>query len=303
MPGRNFIAGQKYRYGYQSQEEDPEIWGGAVSYKYRMEDPRLGRFFSVDPLAAKYSYNSPYAFSENRVIDGVELEGLEVVLIGFGGGGNAVIGYGWEAGIMVGPEGAYKYTSSGPSLASNLGGGAYLTIAFFPDMPHIQDATGVGYSYGISGGEGWSIGTNAVYSSGYYGLNYQIGGGISVLPFQAQGAKTDTELGDRINSKSALKSEFDKAQAYIASTISANTHEIAGLKENYNMLLKDNEQLYKLLDNSSSLEESERIDGQIGRNNEDMRKNSDRSNTLQKENRDLKAISKVLDNTYAEAQD
>ena len=42
-----------------------------------MHDPRLGRFFAVDPLASKYSYNSTYAFSENRLIDGVELEGLE----------------------------------------------------------------------------------------------------------------------------------------------------------------------------------------------------------------------------------
>ena len=31
----------------------------------------------MDPLSASYPYNSPYAFSENRVIDGVELEGLE----------------------------------------------------------------------------------------------------------------------------------------------------------------------------------------------------------------------------------
>ncbi len=44
-----------------------------------MHDPRLGRFFAVDPLSIQYSYNSPYAFSENRVIDGVELEGLEVI--------------------------------------------------------------------------------------------------------------------------------------------------------------------------------------------------------------------------------
>ncbi len=42
-----------------------------------MHDPRLGRFFAVDPLSRRYAYNSPYAFSENRVIDGVELEGLE----------------------------------------------------------------------------------------------------------------------------------------------------------------------------------------------------------------------------------
>ncbi len=49
-----------------------------------MYDPRLGRFFAVDPLASKYPYNSTYAFSENRVIDAIELEGLEKVLL-FGG--------------------------------------------------------------------------------------------------------------------------------------------------------------------------------------------------------------------------
>ena len=42
-----------------------------------MYDSRIGRFFAVDPLAAKYPHNSTYAFCENRVIDGVELEGLE----------------------------------------------------------------------------------------------------------------------------------------------------------------------------------------------------------------------------------
>lgn len=31
----------------------------------------------MDPLAAKYPHNSPYAFSENKVIDHIELEGLE----------------------------------------------------------------------------------------------------------------------------------------------------------------------------------------------------------------------------------
>jgi hypothetical protein len=40
----------------------------------------LGRFFAVDPLASKYPHNGPYNFSENRVIDGIELEGLEVFI-------------------------------------------------------------------------------------------------------------------------------------------------------------------------------------------------------------------------------
>ena len=46
-----------------------------------MHDPRIGRFFSIDPFAKDYPHNSPYAFSENRVIDGIELEGLEYLSI------------------------------------------------------------------------------------------------------------------------------------------------------------------------------------------------------------------------------
>ena len=80
MPGRNgAAAGGEYRYGFQGQEMDNEVKGNgnSLNYKYRMHDPRVGRFFAIDPLAAKYPHNSVYAFSENRVIDGVELEGLE----------------------------------------------------------------------------------------------------------------------------------------------------------------------------------------------------------------------------------
>ena len=54
---------------------------GACIYKYRWHDARLCRFISVDPLRREYGWLSPYAFSENRVIDGVEWEGLELFLI------------------------------------------------------------------------------------------------------------------------------------------------------------------------------------------------------------------------------
>ena len=69
------------RYGFQGQEKDNEIKGegNSVNYKYRMHDPRIGRFFAVDPLAVGYPWNSPYAFSENNVIHCVELEGLEKI--------------------------------------------------------------------------------------------------------------------------------------------------------------------------------------------------------------------------------
>jgi RHS repeat-associated protein len=77
MPGRNFVSSQKYRYGYQNQEEDPELWNGAVNFKYRIEDPRLGRFFSVDPLSDKYPELTPYQIASNSPLWMSEVEGLE----------------------------------------------------------------------------------------------------------------------------------------------------------------------------------------------------------------------------------
>ncbi len=65
----------EYHYGFQ---------GHACPERSR-RDARIGRFLSVDPLAGKYPFYSPYAFSENRVVDGVELEGLEVWLTNDGG--------------------------------------------------------------------------------------------------------------------------------------------------------------------------------------------------------------------------
>ena len=68
-----------YRYFFNGQEADNEALGeGALhAFEYRMHDTRIGRFWSVDPLAGKFPWNSVYAFAENRVVDGRELEGLE----------------------------------------------------------------------------------------------------------------------------------------------------------------------------------------------------------------------------------
>jgi len=79
LPGRNYSSGS-YRYLFQGQEHDDEInssAGTSYAFEYRIHDPRIGRFLSIDPLAFLFPWNSPYAFSENRVLDMVELEGLE----------------------------------------------------------------------------------------------------------------------------------------------------------------------------------------------------------------------------------
>lgn len=83
MPGHSMNKAD-YRFGYQGQEREKELDEEIYSYKYRMNDTRIGRFFSVDPLSNKYPWNSSYAFSENRVIGSIELEGLEAVDVNSG---------------------------------------------------------------------------------------------------------------------------------------------------------------------------------------------------------------------------
>ena len=73
-------AENKYR--FQKQElQNKEFSDGSglemYEFKYRFDDCQIGRFWSIDPLASKYEYNSPYAFSENHVTSHVELKGLE----------------------------------------------------------------------------------------------------------------------------------------------------------------------------------------------------------------------------------
>jgi RHS repeat-associated protein len=80
MPGRSyFSASSNIKYGYQGQEKLNEIdgEGNFLNFAFRIQDARLGRFLSIDPLERKYPGNSPYAFSENNVVASVELEGLE----------------------------------------------------------------------------------------------------------------------------------------------------------------------------------------------------------------------------------
>jgi RHS repeat-associated protein len=80
LPGRHANTSD-YRYGFQGQEMDNEIKGegNSLNYTFRMHDPRVGRFFAVDPLTKKYPDYSPYSFGGNKVIAYTELEGEEEV--------------------------------------------------------------------------------------------------------------------------------------------------------------------------------------------------------------------------------
>lgn len=66
---------------FQEQEHVDVLGLNWDSYKYRNHQPDIGRFFTIDPMARAFYYNSPYAFSENKVTTHREWEGLEAFFI------------------------------------------------------------------------------------------------------------------------------------------------------------------------------------------------------------------------------
>ncbi len=67
-----------YRYGFNGKEDDGEIMGGNFyDYGFRIYNPQIGRFLSMDPLTAEYPEWSPYPFAMNRPIDGIDQDGLQ----------------------------------------------------------------------------------------------------------------------------------------------------------------------------------------------------------------------------------
>lgn len=82
MPGRNYsAASSKYRYGFNGKEKSNEIYGEGNAYDFgaRIMDPRLGRWFSIDPHQAEYAGETPYNFSGNSPISFIDFDGRDRV--------------------------------------------------------------------------------------------------------------------------------------------------------------------------------------------------------------------------------
>lgn len=71
--------GEGYRYGLNGKENDNEVkgTGNQQDYGFRIYDPRLGKFLSVDPLTKDYPWYTPYQFAGNMPIWAVDLDGAE----------------------------------------------------------------------------------------------------------------------------------------------------------------------------------------------------------------------------------
>ncbi len=107
MQGREFASGMGYRWGFEGIEKTNEITkeDNHYEFKFREYDPRIGRFWTVDPLKASYPWNSTFAFAENRPIDGIDLEGLEWQPVNSSGEKLDISKIGWETNVAD-----YKWT-------------------------------------------------------------------------------------------------------------------------------------------------------------------------------------------------
>ena len=80
MPGMNYKGANGYRYGFNGKEKDNEGMGGGGStydYGFRIYNPSIAKFLSVDPLTMEYPWYTPYQFAGNKPIWAIDLDGLE----------------------------------------------------------------------------------------------------------------------------------------------------------------------------------------------------------------------------------
>ncbi|MBK7412848.1 MAG: RHS repeat protein [Ignavibacteria bacterium] len=83
MPGRRWRASGEdaARFGFNGKENDNEVKGegNQQDYGFRIYDPRIARFLSVDPLSASFASLTPYQYASLNPVYSIDLDGLEGV--------------------------------------------------------------------------------------------------------------------------------------------------------------------------------------------------------------------------------
>jgi RHS repeat-associated protein len=123
---------------FQGQRFDDDLDLNWVQFKWRNHDPQIGRFIEIDPLSEDYAYNSTYAFSENKVISHVELEGLEAEL--------AIEGA--AIGAAAALEAAVVAAAPAVVVGAAVVGGIYITKEFAAKPPAIFAGSGTPLNLG-----------------------------------------------------------------------------------------------------------------------------------------------------------
>jgi RHS repeat-associated protein len=75
--GRQFVRGMGYRWGFNCQEMDNEVFGVGLAYYLQSREyvASLGRMFSIDPRTTEYPWQSPYVYHRNCPIASIDYLG------------------------------------------------------------------------------------------------------------------------------------------------------------------------------------------------------------------------------------
>src|SRR5690554_7648851 len=75
------VRSDGYRYGFNGMEKDDNIKGEGNSYttEFRQYDPRVGRWLSIDPLAAEMPSWSSYNYTFNNPLFYTDPDGRQLI--------------------------------------------------------------------------------------------------------------------------------------------------------------------------------------------------------------------------------
>jgi len=117
MPGRKFVSGEEYRFGFNGVEKSPEISEGHNTTFFREMNTRIARWWSNDPIV--HENMSPYNMMDNNPIAGSDALGSNTESTHLDKDGNVVAAY------NDGDNGVYRHNSLDASTHSD-GAKAYV---------------------------------------------------------------------------------------------------------------------------------------------------------------------------------
>lgn len=177
----NFGVPENKKKKFQGQEYNDDLGVDIYEFKFRMDDPQIGRFWQIDPLANKYVFNSSYAFSEDHVTTHVELEGLEKSPVNKD--------HKEQSGVTVTAETTRETTVDNPLVTINVSSstglrlsgkeGKYMNtdVAINPETKKVENITFsfFGLSSKVSSDGSFSFGLSYKGTTGYVGLSFKKG--------------------------------------------------------------------------------------------------------------------------------
>jgi hypothetical protein len=217
--------------------------GNFQDYGMRMYNPRLGRFFSVDPITKQYPMLTPYQFASNTPIQAIDLDGLEAWIAIWAtqskdtnGDGSPQIGH---TAIVV--ENFEKVIDAN-GKASYKSMGTYSYYDLWPESANLGGKAATKDVSPVYNSSSFQITTNGSKNSSHTSLeNYISNHDISQLPLMLQGVPENSikGYGEGYSPDGILKIDFTPEQTF-------------NLQQKINSLIIDNKMYNGVSNNCTS---------------------------------------------------